>query len=109
MANLVLPRVQAMVLCDGAREDEQEPRVYRLDGVRASMGVTSFPALCPRLSVFLQMSGHPGTIACQVEIENAETGDIVITTPKKSMTFTGPLDVVPVVFRIRNCVFPSAG
>jgi len=36
MANAVLPRVQAMVLCDAVEDSAQESRVYDLTGVRVS-------------------------------------------------------------------------
>ena len=35
MAKKVLPRVQAMVLCDGLKESDEEPDVFTLKGVRS--------------------------------------------------------------------------
>ena len=35
MAMLILPRVQAMVLCDGLKESDEEADVFSLIGVRA--------------------------------------------------------------------------
>jgi hypothetical protein len=42
MAQLVLPRVQAMVLCDGLKESEEEPDVVHLAGVRTHVLASSF-------------------------------------------------------------------
>ena len=59
MANLVLPRVQAMVLCDDVEESEHETGVYHLTGVRSIID-SPFPAVVSQLCVFAQMSGHQG-------------------------------------------------
>jgi hypothetical protein len=109
MAQTVLPRVQAMVLCDEVMESAQEPGVHNLSAVRTIIDVTSFPYLCPRLCVFLQMSGHRGEAACQIEIEKVGTNDLIHHTKAKLISFTEPVAVVPVLFRMRNCVFPSPG
>ena len=109
MANVVLPRVQAMVLCDVAHKDENEIGVYRLTGVRTTLEASSFPLLRPRLCAFLQLSGHRGEAHCHVEVSGVETGNLIYHTPRKVIAFDGPLVVVPIAFRIRNCVFPAAG
>ena len=109
MANLVLPRVQAMVLCDGVKESDQEADVFQLVGVRTVLEMPSFPALHPRLCVFVQFSGHRGQATCRVEIERSTTGEVIFETPPRVIKFEGPTLVVPVVFRARNCVFPEPG
>jgi hypothetical protein len=109
MANLVMPRVQAMVLCDGVKESDDEPDVFQLAGVRTVLDAASFPALHPRLCVFLQMSGHRGQASCHVEIERGKTGEVVIETPNRSVNFENPTSAVPLIFRVRNCVFPEPG
>ncbi len=109
MPILVLPRVQAMVVCDAIRESDDEIGVYHLGGVRTSLEVPAFPALCPRLAVFVQMSGHRGEAACSVGVRHAATDEIVYQTKPKPIAFLDPTLVVPAVFRLRNCVFPAAG
>jgi hypothetical protein len=84
MAKLVLPRVQAMVVCDGMEESIAER------------------------SVFLQMSGHAGTTSCHIEISHTDD-DVLYQTPSRSITFDGPTATVPIVFWFMNCEFPAPG
>jgi hypothetical protein len=109
MANVVLPRVQAMVLCDSVKESDDEPDVFELAGVRTVLNTASFPALHSRLCVFLQMSGHRGRATCHAEIERATTGEVIGATPRRVLTFDDPSFAVPIVFRLRNCVSPEPG
>ncbi len=109
MANLVLPRVQAMVLCDAIEESAQENGIFHLDGVRSQIMVPSFPCIRPRLCVYLQMSGHIGQVSCHVEINRAETDEVLYRTTPRLLSFEGPMAIMPVVFRLRNCGFPAPG
>ena len=109
MAQMVLPRVQAMVICDHIEESDEEIGVYHLAGVRSSLHVPVFPALCTRLGVFVQMSGHRGEAPCSVRIRQELTDDAIYQTRPKAISFLDPTLVVPVVFRLRNCIFPAAG
>ena len=98
-----------MVLCDGLKESDEEPDVFNLIGVRAVVEASSFPALCPRLYVFLHLSGHQGETSCHIEIDRTETNEVIYETASKTIKFRGPGAVVPVYFRVRNCVFPAPG
>jgi hypothetical protein len=109
MAKLVLPRVQAMVVCDALKESDEESGVYHLNGVRTAMEVPSFPALRPRLGVFAQMSGHAGHAKLQIVINRIETDENIYQSAPKEFSFSGPTSLVMVVFRFRNCVFPAPG
>ena len=109
MAQLVLPRVQAMMLCDGVEESDEESGVFHLTGVRTVVRASAFPAMCPRLCAFVQMSGHRGKALCHIEIERLGTDEYIHHTKPKEIFFDEPVSVVPVLFRMRNCVFPAAG
>jgi len=109
MAQLVLPRVQAMVVCDQIEESDEEIGVYQLSGVRSALDVPSFPAFRPRFCVFVQMSGHRGEAHCRVGIRHSASDDVIYQTKAKTISFGDPTLVVPVVFRLRNCVFPQPG
>jgi hypothetical protein len=109
MAKVVLPRVQAMVLCDGVEESDRESDVYHLRGVRSMISTTAFPYTCPRLCVFLQMSGHVGEASCHIEIDRPEMDQLVYRSGPRVITFEGPLSIMPVLFRLRNCRFPAPG
>jgi Family of unknown function (DUF6941) len=109
MAKSVLPRVQAMVLCDSVQESNEEVGVFHLDGVRSILDAQSFPAFRPRLCIFLQMSGHAGQASCHIEIDRSELSEVIYQSAPKSITFESPALVEPVFFRLRNCVFPAPG
>ena len=42
-------------------------------------------------------------------IRQESTDEVVFQTKPKSISFADPTLVVPVVFRLRNCVFPASG
>jgi hypothetical protein len=109
MAKLVLPRVQAMVLCDSLRESDEEADVFNLTGVRAVLEVASFPAQYPRLCVFLHMSGHQGEALCHVEVNRIGVDQVIFRAATKTVSFKHPTTVVPVEFRVPRCVFPAPG
>ena|SRR5438128_1149136 len=109
MAKSVLPRVQAMVLCDALQESNEESGVFRLDGVRCILDAPSFPAFRPRLCIFLQMTGHAGRANCHIEIDRSELAEVIYQSAPKAIAFESPATVEPVFFRLRNCVFPAPG
>jgi len=109
MAKLVLPRVQAMVLCDRVEELAEEGRSYNLFGVRSVIETPTFPYFRTRLCVYLEMSGHEGEVSCRIEINRTETDDVLYRTSPRAISFEGPATIVPVVFRLRNCGFPAPG
>jgi hypothetical protein len=55
------------------------------------------------------MSGHRGEGLCHVEINRSGTDDVIYLTETKTITFNDPTWVVPVYFRLHNCVFPAPG
>jgi Family of unknown function (DUF6941) len=109
MAKLVLPRVQVMVLCDGIKESDEEYGVYHLSGVRTEIEAASFPFTRLRLCAFLQMSVHAGEGSCYLRVVRAADDEEMYRTAARAVVFTGPLEVLPKVFRFRNCSIPTAG
>ena len=109
MAHLILPRVQAMVLCDDIIESDQDSEAVDLIGVRAIVSVPVFPTVLSQFCVFLQMSGHKGEANCHIEIESMATDDVVHEVEPLTFRFDDPINVVPVHFRLVNCVFSSPG
>ncbi len=108
MARLVLPRVQAMMVCDEVDKSAQEHGVYHLTGVRHALALPSFPAT-RSMRVFLHMSGHQGEALCHIEVFQMITDATIFQTKTKTVAFQGPTAVVPVGFRLRDCVFPAKG
>jgi hypothetical protein len=109
MAKLVLPRAQAMVLCDEVEESDEEEGTHHLTGVRSKIQVPSFPSTRRRLCVFLQMSGHEGDAICRLEVHRLATDERIYRTSPRPISFQDPVLVVPVIYRLRNCEFPAPG
>jgi hypothetical protein len=108
MAQLVLPRVLATVMCDDVVESDEEVGVFHLAGVRTFIDAPSFPTV-RSLCVFVQMTGHEGESDCRVEIECADTGEVIGEADPQTVAFEHPTIVVPVLFRFPNCVFATPG
>jgi hypothetical protein len=69
----------------------------------------AFPAVAPQLCVYLQMSGHQGSVECHMEVEYLAMGDVIAETETRTVYFNDPSAVVVIYFRLANCVLPSAG
>ncbi|HYV38941.1 MAG TPA: hypothetical protein VE988_24870 [Gemmataceae bacterium] len=109
MPKLVLPRVQAMVLCDGVEKSAHEPGVYELSGVRSAVWAASFPHLRRRLCVYLQLSGHPGQAELHIEINRPGNDEVIYSSVSRNVSFRGPMAIIPIPFILRNCSFPAPG
>jgi len=97
-----------MVLCDDVIEYDEEVAAFDLIGVRTAMVASTIPTVYS-LCVFAQMSGHRGEAACFVEIEHAESGDVVAETEPMVIQFEDPTVAVPLSIHLTNCVFTSPG
>src|SRR6516164_5473823 len=106
---VILPRVQAMVLCDDIEESEQDADAMNLVGVRSVLVSPVFPLVRSLLCVFIQMSGHPGQASCHVEIESLGGDGVIFETDPLTFSFMDPTVVVPVILWLPNCVFSTAG
>jgi hypothetical protein len=102
----VPPIVRYLILCDDVRTDQESPeRVSLLGLVTAlrSLGQPPFPLLHRELCVFLQFTGCRGPATGRVEIQHADSGQVVSRAQTRTIPFgTDPLEVVGVTFRLRN-------
>lgn len=70
----------------------------------------AFPLLYRELCVFLQLTECRGPANGHVEIQHADSGQIVFRTQTRNIPFsTDPLEVVGVTFRLRNIIFLAPG
>ncbi len=106
---LVLPRVHAIVLCDRIEDVSDEEDVFNLRGVRTRLVADAFPYTHPRLYVYLQLTGHLGSASGAVVVVHARTDQELARQVLPPIQFRGPLVLLPVYLRIRNCTFPEAG
>lgn len=109
MANLVLPRVHVMVLCDEIEASPIEEEVFDLRGVRTSIAAPAFPYVHPQLCLYLQMTGHEGTASGEVQAVRAETDDTISRQPIGPVQFLGPLVLLPLRVWLMDCAFPEPG
>ena len=109
----IAPFVRHMILCDDVVTNPSNP--YKLDARGMTSFVRSnppgsFPVVLPQLGVYLEMSGGRGPAKLRIVAVSADTDTAVFASPARNLTFPDdPLRVVPVVFRIRRCIFPRAG
>jgi hypothetical protein len=108
-SKLVLPRVHVMVLCDEIESCPDEEEAFNLSGVRTKIRADAFPYNHAQLCVYLQLTGHAGTTRCHVTVVDAKADEVVYVTPSRVIHLQGPLVVLPVVHRVRNCKFPTPG
>jgi hypothetical protein len=58
----------------------------------------------------VQLAGCRGPAGLRVEIQHAESGDLVIRTQPRTVGLpTDPLEVVGMTFRLKDCVFRERG
>jgi hypothetical protein len=105
----VFARVHVLVLCDAIAEHPDEQGVFDLRGVRTQLRARSFPHTHPQLYVYLQLTGHEGTVSGHVAARSEATEEEVVYRPIDALQLVGPLTVVHVWLRIRNCIFPGPG
>ncbi len=67
-----------------------------------------YPLLHRELCVFLQMTECRGAADGYVELQQADSGEVIFRTQTRTMPLgNDPLNVVGVTFRIRDCLFPA--
>ncbi len=109
MAKVVLPRVHVMLLCDEIVPVADEEGVYNLLGARTHIVAPAFPYVHPQLIVYLQVTGHEGTVSGVMEVVHARTDESLFQQLTPTIPLHGPLEVVPVWVVMEDCEFPEAG
>ncbi len=110
MADAALfPRVHTMVLCDEIRRGSGDPNTFDLLGVRTRIEAPGFPYIHPLLRVYMQVSGRQGNARCHLTVQPADTDSALYASGDKPIALQGPLSIVSVAWRIKDCVFPRPG
>jgi hypothetical protein len=109
----VHPVVRYLIVCEDVQTDPGNPRRVTVVGLISairSLEQPPFPILYRELCVFLQLTGCRGAAEGRVEVQHADSGQVVFRTRARTIPFgSDPLEVVGVVFRIRNCLFQESG
>ena len=109
----VLPVIRHMIVCEDIPSDSANPRRVTLVNLLSSIRSPfqpPFPFRCPKLCVYVQLSECRGVAEARLQIEQADTQTAIWRTRPQRVSFgNDPLQVFRMSFRIRGCVFPSAG
>jgi len=107
------PTVRYLILCEDIQTDPEEPRRITLVGLISalrSLEQPPFPLLYRELCVFLQLTECRGPADGRIEIQHADSGQVVFRTRTRTIPLPNdPLEVVGVAFRLRRCLFREAG
>lgn len=113
MQHSVLPIIRYLILSEGVQLDPARPRWIALLGILSSIRSQeqpAYPLLYKNLYVFLQLTSCRNSIDGRVQIQHADTAEIIFTTKSHTIDATGdPLEVIGVVFRIHNVLFRKSG
>lgn len=109
----VQPVVRHLIPCEDVLVDEANPRRLTLAGLISaihSVEEEPFPLRYRELCIFLQLTSCRGPAEGRVEIQHADSGEVVFRTQHRVIPLpTDPLNVFGVTFRIRNCLFQQPG
>jgi hypothetical protein len=90
----VFVRVHALILCDEVEEIPGEEAVFDLHGVRTHIQARTFPYTHPQLWVYLQVTGHEGTVTGRVVGTNEATEEQIVYRPIDEIQLRGPLTMI---------------
>lgn len=109
----LLPVVRYLILCEDVQTEPAELQRVTLVGLLSairSVDDPPYPLLYQELCAFLQLSGCRGIANGRIEVRHADSDRIVYRTQERAIPFsTNPLEVVGVVFRLRDCLFREPG
>ncbi len=107
------PVVRYLIVCEDVQTDPANPKRISLLGLLGtihSLEEPPFPLLYREICVYLQVTGWRGPAEGRIEIQHADTGQVVFRTMSRNIPFSNnPLEIDALVFRIRNCHFQQPG
>jgi hypothetical protein len=109
----VHPTVRYLIVCEDVKVDPQKASRISLIGLIGAIEArehATFPLVHSELCVYLQLTECRGPATCRIEVQRADTSDVVSRTPTHTIALpTDPLAVVGFTFRIHSCRFPESG
>lgn len=109
----VVPTVRYLIVCEDVYVDPDNPRRVTLVGLVSAIRAKekpAYPIIYPAMCVYLQMTECRGSANGRVEIRHADSDRVQFRTQTRTIPFgADPLEVVGVIFRVRNCLFPTPG
>lgn len=109
----VHPTVRYLIICDDVQTEPEHPlrvTIAGLVGAIRSLEQPPYPLRYRELCAFLQMTECRGPAVGRMEIQHADSGGVIFRTPKRTIPFgTDPLELVGIVFRMQDILFPQPG
>lgn len=109
----VAPVVRHMLVCEDVRTRPDNPKKVDVLGLLSTIRTVpegAFPLRSPQLCVYLQLTGGRGTGEAKISVVEADSDSIAFTSAPHQIAFgTDPLEVLGLVFRIQECLFPRSG
>jgi hypothetical protein len=109
----VHPTVRYLIVCEDVQTDPNNPRRITLVGIISairSIEEPPFPLLYREICVFLQLTECRGPADGRIEIQHADSGQVMFRTRTRTIPFVSdPLEVSGVTFRLRDCFFQEPG
>ena len=109
----ICPTVRYLILCEDVQIDPDNARRISLVGLISAirpLEQPAYPLLYREICVFLQLTECRGAADGRIEIQYADSGQVVFRTRTRTLPLSNdPLEVVAIIFRIRNCFFQQAG
>ncbi len=103
----VKPNLIALVVCDNVYKEPDGK--LALVGLFSRVYASTFPVVHARMVVFVSVTGLRKGSTGKVEIVNAETDQVVVSTGGDFPGDENPLAILDMTFFLRNIVFPSPG
>lgn len=109
----LFPTVRYLIVSEDVEIDPSNNKrvtiVGLLNAIR-SIDQLPYPLLYRGFCVFLQLTECRGKADARIEIQHADTVQVVFKTKTRSMEFSNdPLEILGVNFRIRDLLFPQSG
>lgn len=105
-----------MLLCEDVRPDPANPSCTHVDclmGNLVSLDDPPFPLLQAGICIYLVLTECHGRGKGQIRVaySDSEPEQLLFGSPEQDLDFTGrsPLELLGVVFRLLDCLFPWAG
>ncbi|SRR5437899_2556455 len=98
----------ALIICDRVITDATTQE-KTLVATFNSMQALFFPAVVPRLSVFISVTGGRGVLNAEVRCVNETEQNALVFGMKGTIPFADPNVVVEMAFQFNNPTFPKAG
>ena len=102
-----MPMALSLIACDTIIEDKQTGK-KTLVGLCDRIYSSKFPCLHPMLSVYVSLTSGHGENACEIICRHNDYQTVAFTA-QGNISFREPVQVVDLVFRVRNVRFVKAG